>query len=49
MSEDTVTNAYWLMVGLGAVCALGLAGAVTLLGWLMPRPKCFGFDVKDDR
>ncbi|WP_292562485.1 hypothetical protein [Mesorhizobium sp.] len=44
----SVEQAYWAMIGLGALCALGLAGCCMLVGWLLPRPKRFGFDIKDD-
>ncbi len=44
-----IQQAYWLMIGLGALCALGLAGCFLLVGFLLPRPKRFGFDIKDDR
>lgn len=44
----TTEQACWAMIGLGALCAVGLAGAVMLIGWLLPRPKRFGFDVRDD-
>ncbi|WP_189553231.1 hypothetical protein [Mesorhizobium sp. M8A.F.Ca.ET.021.01.1.1] len=44
----TTEQAYWAMIGLGALCALGLAGVFLLVGYLLPRPKRFGFDVRDD-
>lgn len=44
----TVETAYWLMIGLGALCALLLAGCCMLASWLLPRPRRFGFDIKDD-
>lgn len=43
-----VETAYWLMIGLGAFCALLLAGCCMLASWLLPRPRRFGFDIKDD-
>ncbi|WP_164762049.1 MULTISPECIES: hypothetical protein [unclassified Mesorhizobium] len=44
----SVEQAYWAMIGLGALCALGLASCCMLVSWLLPRPKRFGFDIKDD-
>lgn len=40
---------YWMMIGLGAVSALGLAGCCLLINHLLPRPRRFGFDITDDR
>lgn len=37
-----------IMVGLGAVCALLLAGVVLLLGRLVPQPRAWGAYVDDD-
>jgi len=48
MTPHAIETAYWLMFGLGALCALGLTGCFLLVGFLLPRPKRFGFDIKDD-
>jgi hypothetical protein len=35
----SVAAAFWVMIGLGALCALILAGCCLLVAWLLPRPK----------
>ncbi len=41
-------TAQLVMVALGAVCAILLSLAVLAVGWMLPRPRRFGFDVRDE-